>query len=121
MTRLLAALLLAAAQVASPVAAQETATAPGGVLRVLDKTTGAVADIELRSGQSANVGRLTIALGDCRYPAANPAGDAFEWLTILYQDADAPVFEGWMIASAPALNAMDHPRYDVWALRCTTS
>ncbi|MDA9980314.1 DUF2155 domain-containing protein, partial [Yoonia sp.] len=30
-------------------------------------------------------------------------------------------FAGWMLASAPALNAMDHPRYDVWALRCITS
>ena len=28
------------------------------------------------------------------------------------------LFEGWMIASSPALMALDHPRYDVWALRC---
>lgn len=117
MIRLLAVLLL----LASPVAGQQTATAPGGVLRVLDKTTGLVTDLELRSGESARVGHLTIALGDCRYPAANPAGDAFEWLTIVYRDAPEPVFQGWMIASAPALNPMDHPRYDVWALRCTTS
>jgi hypothetical protein len=33
---------------------------------------------------------------------------------------DTPVFSGWMIASSPALNAMDHPRYDVWLLRCQT-
>jgi len=25
-----------------------------------------------------------------------------------------------MIASSPALNALDHPRYDVWVMRCTT-
>lgn len=117
MRGLLAVLLISA----GPAIGQETATAPGGVLRVLDKITGVVSDIELRSGASASVGHLTISLGDCRYPAANPAGDAFEWLTILYRDAPDPVFEGWMVASAPALNAMDHPRYDVWALRCTTS
>ena len=34
---------------------------------------------------------------------------------------DAPIFEGWMIAASPALNALDHARYDVWVLRCTTS
>jgi hypothetical protein len=33
-------------------------------------------------------------------------------------DDETALFEGWLIASAPALNAMDHPRYDVWALRC---
>jgi len=33
---------------------------------------------------------------------------------------DKPVFKGWMIASSPALNALDHPRYDVWVLRCIT-
>ncbi|MEO0381372.1 MAG: DUF2155 domain-containing protein, partial [Pseudomonadota bacterium] len=27
----------------------------------------------------------------------------------------------WMIASAPALSAMEHARYDVWVMRCTTS
>jgi hypothetical protein len=31
------------------------------------------------------------------------------------------VFSGWMIASAPALNAMEHARYDIWVMRCITS
>ncbi|MEC8294787.1 MAG: DUF2155 domain-containing protein, partial [Pseudomonadota bacterium] len=30
------------------------------------------------------------------------------------------MFRGWMMASAPALNALDHARYDVWPLRCNT-
>jgi hypothetical protein len=29
-----------------------------------------------------------------------------------------PVFSGWMVASSPALSALDHPRYDVWVLNC---
>ncbi|MGB0439332.1 MAG: DUF2155 domain-containing protein [Paracoccaceae bacterium] len=36
-------------------------------------------------------------------------------------DRPLPVFEGWIIASSPALNAMDHARYDVWVLRCNTA
>ncbi|MGB0800115.1 MAG: DUF2155 domain-containing protein, partial [Planktomarina sp.] len=28
---------------------------------------------------------------------------------------------GWMVASSPALNALEHPRYDIWVLRCKTS
>ena len=30
------------------------------------------------------------------------------------------IFSGWMLASSPALNALEHPRYDVWVLRCIT-
>jgi hypothetical protein len=95
-------------------------TAPGGIVRVLDKISGTVTDLELRDGDAVALGSLTIALTECRYPSDNPAGDAFALLTILYRDAVEPVFQGWMIASSPALNAMDHPRYDVWVMRCIT-
>ncbi|SDE03303.1 DUF2155 domain-containing protein [Limimaricola pyoseonensis] len=108
---------------ALPAAAQQqgAAQAPGGVLRVLDKITGQVTDLDLATGESGEVGHLQVTLQECRYPADNPAGDAFERLEIRYGSLEDPVFRGWMIASAPALNALDHPRYDVWALRCRTS
>ncbi len=99
----------------------DAATGQGGVVRVLDKINGSVTDLELGNGETGALGSLSITLSECRYPAANPAGDAYELLTIHYRDAVDPLFRGWMIASAPALNAMDHPRYDVWALRCMTS
>ena len=102
-----------------PEAPQVTAvSAQGGVVRLLDKINGTLTDLELRNGEKQEVGLLTITLGDCRYPSDNPAGDAFALVTIRTSQDEAPVFEGWLIASAPALNAMDHPRYDVWALRC---
>jgi hypothetical protein len=95
----------------------ETATA--GELRVLDKLTGEVTDLSLELRQTATLGFLTVTLNECRYPVDNPAGDAFTQLIV--RDNDGTLFSGWMLASAPALNAMDHPRYDVWALRCITS
>lgn len=30
------------------------------------------------------------------------------------------IFRGWMFASAPALNALEHPVYDVWVIDCKT-
>lgn len=30
------------------------------------------------------------------------------------------IFSGWMFASSPALNAMEHPVYDVWVIDCKT-
>lgn len=118
MIRALAALYIF---LAAPAAAQEATTAPGGVLRVLDKITGVVQDIELQNGEERQVGLLTIRLGECRFPTLNPSGDAYEQITVTYRDLEEPVFEGWIIASAPAISAMEHPRYDIWALRCITS
>ncbi len=114
-------LTLVLALTAAPLVAQEVTSAPGGELRVLDKTTGQVTDLTLATGETENVGQLSVTLGDCRYPTENPAGNAYAELTIYYRDGADPVFQGWMIASAPALHAMEHPRYDVWVLRCMTS
>ena len=30
------------------------------------------------------------------------------------------IFRGWMFASSPALNALEHPVYDVWVIDCRT-
>ena len=107
-----------AAPVAPVAATGAVATAPGGILRVLDKIDGSYADLDLASGEEARVGALVVVMGECRYPADNPAGDAYALVSIRTAADDTAVFEGWLVASAPALNAMDHPRYDVWALRC---
>lgn len=93
-------------------------SATGGVVRVLDKINGTVTDLDLADGETRAVGSLTVTLAECRYPVANPAGDAYALLSIRTAKDETAVFEGWMIASSPALSAMDHPRYDVWALRC---
>lgn len=102
----------------SAVAAQQASTGTGGTLRVLDKVTGRTQDLEFTNGQTRSVGLLAITMTECRFPTGNRSGDAFALLTIVYNNAVDPVFRGWMIASAPALNALDHARYDVWALRC---
>ncbi len=106
---------------ALPVWAQDATTAVGGTLRVLDKITGRTQDLEFGNGESKQVGLLAVTMTECRYPSGNRSGDAYTLLTIVYNNEADPVFRGWMIASAPALNALDHPRYDVWALRCTSS
>ncbi len=100
---------------------QEVSTASGSELRILDKLTGSIEDVSLLNGETARWGYLRVKLNECRYPSANPSGDAYASITINYRDQEEPVFSGWMLASAPALNAMDHPRYDVWPLSCITS
>ncbi|MDA5094186.1 DUF2155 domain-containing protein [Aliiroseovarius sp. KMU-50] len=98
----------------------QTAKAPGALLRGLDKVSGAHEDLNLRAGETALLGKLQITLGECRYPTDNPSGDAFAWLVIRDGNSEVTSFEGWMVASSPALNGFDHQRYDVWVLRCIT-
>ena len=102
--------------------AQEAVNAgQGAVLRALDKMNAKVYDLTIPNGVSQTTGRIDVFLHECRYPAGNPAGDAYAYVTIREMGIEEPVFKGWMIASSPALNPMNHPRYDVWVLRCTTS
>ncbi|PIE13116.1 MAG: hypothetical protein CSA70_07615 [Rhodobacterales bacterium] len=105
---------------AGAVSAQSITVGKGAVLRGLDKIGGRVRDIELHSGGSTMLGRIRITLGECRYPSGNPSGDAYAYVAIQEEGRESPHFIGWMIASSPALSALDHPRYDVWVLRCMT-
>ncbi len=91
----------------------------GAMLRGLDRLNGQVVDIELENGYSVALGDLRVDMAECRYPEDNATGEAFAFLTIYDgQDAVDPLFQGWMVASSPALNALDHARFDIWVLRC---
>lgn len=115
-----AAFCLALAAAVAPATAQEAATGTGAVLRGLDRVPGTTEDLSILSGLSAVFGRLTVTVSECRYPAGDPDSDGWAHVTIVDSRApEAPVFRGWMVASSPALNALDHARYDVWLLRCT--
>lgn len=120
--RWLGALVLGVIVAAQPVMAQRAnVSARGVVLRATDKVSGDVVEFELAPNQTKQLGRIQVTLDECRYPAENPSGDASAFLVIRNAGDAAPIFEGWMLASSPALNALDHPRYDVWVLRCITS
>lgn len=100
---------------------EQVTSGTGAVLRALDKLNAKVNDVTLENGSHATTGRIDIELSDCRYPTDDPSGNAYAFLTVREAGVPEPVFRGWMIAASPALNPMDHPRYDVWVLRCTTS
>lgn len=98
--------------------AQTMASGGTALLRGLDKVSGVTTDIELAVGANTDYGRLRIGLLACRYPADNPNADAVAFLEIQDSQRGERLFQGWMIASAPALNALDHARYDIWVLGC---
>ncbi|WP_319022309.1 DUF2155 domain-containing protein [Pseudooceanicola spongiae] len=118
---LVAAVFAAGGLAGASQAQEEVSLGTGVVLRGLDKIDANTTDLEIPNGQSARFGSLEISLRDCRYPVGNPSGDAFASLDIRETEGgqSKDLFDGWMIASSPALNALDHFRYDVWVLRCT--
>ncbi|MEM9795215.1 MAG: DUF2155 domain-containing protein [Pseudomonadota bacterium] len=96
----------------------QTGTGIGAILRTLDRVSGEVVDVEMASGQTMAYGTLQVTLHECRFPANNPSGDAFALLQVVDARAVEELFAGWMVASSPALNALEHARYDIWTLRC---
>ena len=107
-----------AAILAMPASAQEVARANGALLRGLDKISGRTLDMPILVGEAVRYGRLEVRLGECRYPEGDPSSDAFAQLTITDTTQNVTLFSGWMIASSPALSALDDARYDVWVISC---
>lgn len=101
--------------------AARTGQGSGAVLRTLDKVSGEVVDVEMATGQTMAYGTLQVTLHECRYPSGNRDGDAFALVQVVDARAVQELFAGWMVASSPALNALEHRRYDVWVLNCLTS
>jgi hypothetical protein len=95
----------------------ETSQAGRVTLRALDRMLGQPTDVEMGVGETVIFGRIAIHALECRFPTDDPSSDAFVHLEILDLQGNR-LFDGWMIASAPALSALEHARYDVWVLRC---
>ncbi len=106
---------------AGPAVAQEPVeVGTGAMLRALDKINSETWDFEMANASAGTVGTLRVELGECRYPEGDPVSDAYAFLTVHAEEGVKPIFSGWMVASSPALNPLEHPRYDVWVLRCIT-
>ena len=103
------------------VAAPVPAGAAEAVLQGLDKVTARVSRFGAPIGVPVHFGTLEIVADTCvkRPPEEPPETAAF--LDIYENKADEPrqkIFSGWMFASSPGLNPLEHPVYDVWLKDC---
>lgn len=90
-------------------------------MQALDKITGRVKLIEVPVNGNVSFGSLSIVVRDCKTRSPIETPDNFAFVDIVDRNADGTsenVFKGWMISSSQALNAMEHPVYDVWLLKC---
>ncbi|MDH5489225.1 MAG: DUF2155 domain-containing protein, partial [Rhodospirillaceae bacterium] len=81
------------------------------VLQGLDKVTARVSTIEAPLGDTVTFGTLEIIARHCdkRPPEETPESTAFLdiWEVRPLEPAKS-IFRGWMFASSPALNALEH-------------
>ena len=121
----------APAAAARPVEPQALPPAPVGPpahavlqLKALDKITGKAIVIMAPLNTPVHFATLTITARTCYStpPSETPETSAF--LQISDHRPDQPerrAFSGWMYASSPGLNSLQHPLYDVWVINCMTS
>src|SRR3546814_13508666 len=83
----------------------------------MDKVTARVWTFEAPVGQMVRFGTLEIVARTCERtpPEEPPESVAFLDISELRRgEAPKDLFHGWMFASSPGLNALEHPVYDVW-------
>ena len=94
---------------------------PVVVLQGLDKITARVSTFEIEVGKVGSFGVLSIEVQSCKKkpPTEPPEKVAFVIINDLKPgEKMIEVFKGWMFASSPSLNGLEHPVYDVWVLDC---
>ncbi|WP_300542471.1 DUF2155 domain-containing protein [Maricaulis sp.] len=101
---------------------------PGSVvvLRGLDKVTARTRDFEIEIGETEQFGALAITAQYCRKRPPEETPETYAFLQIRDRRTDGfgvdvegeQIFSGWMFASRPAQNPLEHAVYDVWVLDC---
>ncbi len=93
-------------------------------IRALDKITGKASIIMAPLNVPVHFATLTITARTCYSTPLSETPETSAFLQIDDHRPDQPqrrVFSGWMYASSPGLNSMQHPLYDVWAISCITN
>lgn len=102
----------------------QASEAVGAVFTGLDKITARTSLVEAPFGTPTRFGAFEILVNFCRTTPPEEPPESKAFVTIVEHQVDGTVvdvFSGWMFASSPGLNAVEHPVYDVWLTSCMTS
>ncbi|MGG7518027.1 DUF2155 domain-containing protein [Allorhizobium undicola] len=90
----------------------------------LDKITGRITEFDVYVNETVQFGALQVTPKVCYSRDSSEAQhvDAFVQVEEITLDRKIRrIFSGWMFADSPALNAVEHPIYDVWLKDCKQS
>jgi hypothetical protein len=92
------------------------------VIGLLNKRNGDTRDITLKPGQATRIGDVVLRLRACERTAPweqEQLTGAFVQVVVRGVDKKwRRTFSGWLYKERPALNAVQHPIYDVWTKSC---
>jgi len=101
---------------------------PVALVQAIDKTTAETMQFEVEvGGRPVRFSKnLIFKVRACEVTGANEVTeDAIAYLEIGVQPRSVQpsnearqVFKGWMFASSPSLNGLEHPLYDAWVVGC---
>jgi hypothetical protein len=101
------------------------------IVQALDKVTAETLRFEAPIGQPVRYKSIVVTVRACEVSADDEdTPDAAAYMTIDSQPRPQPgraappskqVFRGWMFASSPGVNPLEHPVYDAWLISCRTS
>lgn len=90
-------------------------------MQAMDKITGRVSVVDVPVNSEVAFGSFSIVVRACKAtpPEETPENYAFvDVADSSFGKMQFNIFKGWMMSSSPALNAVEHPIYDVWLLKC---
>lgn len=98
------------------------------IVQAIDKITAETLRFEAQVGKPVRYKNLVFTVRACERATAEEAmEDAIAYLEIDSQPRAQPgrstpparrAFRGWMYASSPGLNPLEHPVYDAWVITC---
>ena len=95
------------------------------IVQALDKVTAETIRFAVPVGQQRRWRGLIFSARACETTAPDePMRDSMAYLEIFTQPRGdgtgepREIFQGWMYASSPGLNPMEHPLYDAWVIAC---
>jgi hypothetical protein len=94
---------------------------PTAIFAGLDKITGRIITFDVAIDETVRFGALEVTPRACyTRPATETSNtDGFvEVDELTLQGELRRIFTGWMFATSPGLNAVEHPIYDVWLSDC---
>jgi hypothetical protein len=94
---------------------------PTAIFAGLDKITGRIISFEVAVNETVQFGALQLTPKVCysRPAAEKPQTTGFvEVDEITLSNESKRLFNGWMFAASPGLNAIEHPVYDIWLTGC---
>ena len=107
----------------APADAARPSAPPVLLLRGLDKITGKPKEILAPMNKPVQFATFIITARFCYSTPQSETPQTSAFVQIEDRRPDQParqIFSGWMYSSNPGLNAVEHPLYDVWAIRCIT-